>query len=196
MLLVVGEIVRPHGIRGEVVVALRTDEPAQRFAPGSVLVTDPGGAVLGGRTQTAPAQTPPAQTPPPGAWQLPPVLTVESARPHLGRMIVTFEGIYERDLAEALRRVLLCVDSADLPPPDDPDEYHDHQLVGLAAVGSAGEPLGEVIRIDHGPAADMLVLRRPDGKTALVPFVAPIVPTVDLTAGRIVITPPEGLFDL
>jgi 16S rRNA processing protein RimM len=187
MLLVVGEIVRPHGIRGEVVVDVRTDEPAERFAPGSVLITDPGGTVLGGR----PPPTAPAE-----AWQPPPSLTVKAARPHLGRMIVTFEGIHERDLAEALRRVVLCVESADLPPNSDPDEYHDHQLVGLAAVDSAGEALGEVVRIDHAPAADLLVLRRPDGKTALVPFVAAIVPSVDLATGRVVITPPDGLFDL
>jgi 16S rRNA processing protein RimM len=187
MLLVVGEIVRPHGIRGEVVVDVRTDEPAERFAPGSVLLTDPGGTLLGGR---------PAPAPPPDAWRPPPSLTVEAARPHLGRMIVVFEGVYERDVAEALRRVVLCVDSADLPAPSDPDEFHDHQLIGLAAVDGAGEPLGEVVRIDHAPAADLLVVRRPDGKLALVPFVSAIVPSVDLTAGRVVITPPDGLFDL
>jgi 16S rRNA processing protein RimM len=168
MLLVVGEIVRPHGVGGEVIVNVRTDEPAHRFAPGSVLVTDPDSGEL----------------------------TVESARPHLGRMIVTFAGVDDRDGAEALRKVVLCVDSSDLPPPDDPDEYRDHQLVGLAAVDSAGEPLGEVVSIDHAPAADLLVLRRPDGRTALVPFVTAIVPTVDLAARRVVITPPDGLFDL
>jgi 16S rRNA processing protein RimM len=187
MLLVVGEIARPHGIRGEVVVDVRTDEPAERFAPGAVLITDPGGEVLGRR---------PSAPPPAGAWQPPPTLTVESARPHLGRMIVTFAGIHERELAEALRRVVLCVDSADIAPSGDPDEYHDHQLIGLAAVDPAGDPVGEVVRIDHAPAADLLVLRRPDGGTALVPFVSAIVPTVDLAAGRVVITAPEGLFDL
>jgi 16S rRNA processing protein RimM len=180
MLLIVGEIVRPHGIHGEVVVNLRTDEPTERFAPGSVLVTDPG---------SAPA-------PPPGAWRPPASLRVEVARPHLGRMIVTFEGIHDRALAEALRQVLLCVDSDEVPPPDDPDEFHDHQLVGLAAIDLAGEPLGEVLRVQHGPGADLLVLRRPDGRDALVPFVRAIVPTVDLAAGRVVLTPPDGLFDL
>jgi 16S rRNA processing protein RimM len=172
MLLVVGEIVRPHGIRGEVVVDVRTDEPAERFAPGSVLVTDPGSGVVGSS------------------------LTVEIARPHQGRMIIAFAGVHDRDGAEALRKVLLCVDSAALPPPTDPDEFHDHQLVGLAAVDASGERLGEVVSIDHAPAAELLVLRRPDGRTALVPFVSAIVPTVDLAAGQVVITPPEGLFDL
>lgn len=180
MLLTVGEIVRPHGIHGEVVVYLRTDEPAQRFAPGSVLITDPGGA--------APAK--------PGAWQIPPELTVETIRPHQGRLIVRFVNVFDRDVAEALRKVRLCVDSANVPPPADPDEFLDHQLVGLAAVDPAGVSLGEVVGIDHAPASDLLILRREDGRTALVPFVRSIVPTVDLASGRVVMTPPEGLFDL
>jgi 16S rRNA processing protein RimM len=177
MLLVVGAIVRPHGVRGEVVVHVRTDDPQDRFAPGSVLITDPGDA----------------PSPPNGT---PATLTVESVRPHQGRLIVTFAGVHDRDLAEALRRVVLCVDSADLPAPADPDEYHDFQLVGLTAVDRAGAEIGEVVRVDHAPAADMLVLRRPGGRTALVPFVVAMVPEVDLPGGRVVITPPEGLLDL
>jgi 16S rRNA processing protein RimM len=175
MLLVVGRILRPHGVRGEVGVEVRTDEPAERFIPGSVLVTDPGGR---------PAPDVPAK------------LTIESVRPHQGRLLIVFDGVYDRDLAERLRGVLLCVDSSEVTQPDDPDEFHDHQLVGLAAVTSAGEPLGDVVRVDHAPASDLLVLRRPDGREALVPFVKAIVPEVDLAAGRVVLTPPEGLFDL
>jgi 16S rRNA processing protein RimM len=169
MLLVVGEIVRPHGVRGEVVVAVRTDEPNERFTPGAVLVTDPG--------EAGP-------------------LTIEYARPHQGRLIVAFEGVEDRDDADALRKVLVCVDSADIPAPDDPDEFLDHQLVGLTAVDPGGEKIGEVVRIDHGPAHDMLILRRPDGRTALVPFVGAMVPEVDLAGGRMVMTLPEGLLDL
>jgi len=99
-------------------------------------------------------------------------------------------------MADSLRGVLLCVDSADVPATDDPDEFHDHQLVGLAAVTPDGEALGEVVRVEHAPASELLVLRRPDGRTALVPFVKAIVPEVDLAGGRVVMTPPEGLFDL
>jgi 16S rRNA processing protein RimM len=69
-------------------------------------------------------------------------------------------------------------------------------LIGLAAVTPDGEALGEVLRVDHAPAHDNLVLRRPDGRTALVPFVTAMVPEVDLAGGRVVMTPPEGLFDL
>lgn len=169
MLLTVGQIVRPHGIRGEVIVDVRTDEPEARFAVGAQLVTEGGG---------------------------PPTLTVEAVRPHHGRLIVVFDGVYDRDLAEELRGVRLCVDSAQVAPPEDPDEYRDHQLVGLSAVTPAGEVVGEVARIDHAPASDLLVLRRPDGRSALVPFVKAIVPEVDLAAGRVVVDPPAGLFDL
>jgi len=169
MLLIIGAIVRPHGVRGEVVVDVRTDEPDERFVSGAVLVTDPGSAGP---------------------------LTIEYAKPHLGRMIVAFEGVEDRDQADALRRTLLCVDSDDIAPPDDPDEFHDHQLVGLAAFDPEGEKIGEVMRIEHTPGADTLVLRRPDGGTAFVPFVSALVPEVDLAGGRMVMTLPEGLLDL
>ena len=83
-----------------------------------------------------------------------------------------------------------------MAPPEDPDEFLDHQLIGLRAEALDGEPLGEVVRIEHAPASDLLVLARPGGGQALVPFVKAIVPEVDLAAGRVVLTPPEGLFDL
>jgi 16S rRNA processing protein RimM len=169
MQLVVGRIVRPHGIRGEVVVEVTTDEPANRYVAGSVLATEPASAGP---------------------------LAIEAVRPHQGRLIVAFDGVLDRNGAEDLRGVRLCVDSAEVAPSEDPDEFHDFQLVGLAAVDQAGEALGEVVAVEHGPAADLLVLRRPGGGSALVPFVRAIVPTVDLAAGRLVLTPPEGLFDL
>jgi 16S rRNA processing protein RimM len=200
MLLVVGRIIRPHGIRGEVLVDVRTDEPAQRFAPGSVLATDRGSgggapppARSGLITSPGTAPTDPVVD---GRWQVPAALTVATVRPHQGRLLVTFEGVHDRNLAEELRGVVLSVDSAEVASPDDPDEFADHELVGLAAVSVAGEDLGEIERVDHAPASDLLVLRRPDGRSALVPFVKAIVPEVDLAGRRVVLTPPEGLFDL
>lgn len=169
MLLLVGRVSRPHGVRGEVMVEVRTDEPDQRFAAGATLLTD----------REAPA-----------------TLTIETARPHQGRMIVGFAGVADRDAAESLRGILLHVDSETVPPPDHPDEFHDRQLVGLAVVTPAGDRLGEVARVDHPPAADLLVVARPDGRTALVPFVKAIVPEVDLPGGRVVIDPPPGLLEL
>jgi 16S rRNA processing protein RimM len=169
MQLVVGRVLRPHGVRGEVVVDLHTDSPAERFAVGSVLATDPSAAGP---------------------------LTVDEVRPHLGKLLVTFAGYADRDVADALRGVLLLVDSSTVSAPENPDEFNDYQLVGLRAEGPDGEPLGEVVRVDHAPASDLLVLRRPDGRQALVPFVKAIVPEVDIAGGRVVMTPPEGLFDL
>jgi 16S rRNA processing protein RimM len=173
MLLVVGVVVRPHGVRGELLVDVRTDEPGERFAAGSVLVTDP------------------AEVGP---------LTIESVRPHTSggrnRLIVAFEEILDRDAAEQLRGVALQVDAADVGPTGDPEEFHDHELVGLEAVSSDGERLGEVIRIEHAPASDLLVLRKVGGGQALVPFVKAIVSSVDLEAGRVVLTPPAGLLEL
>lgn len=184
MLLVVGRIGKPHGIRGEVTVEVRTDEPEARFAPGSVLTTEPG-------ARTA------APAPGPGVpYQIPEQLTVAAARWHQGRLLVAFEGVLDRNVAEALRGTLLGVDSATVEAPEDPDEFHDHQLVGLAVVTPSGEHLGEVARIEHAPASDLLVLRRPEGRTALIPFVRAIVPQVDLAGGRVVVDPPGGLLDL
>jgi 16S rRNA processing protein RimM len=194
MQLRVGQIVRPHGIRGEVIVDVRTDEPAARFAVGATLITErPATRRLGpGRPDLEAGDEPELGV----RWQLPPTLTVEVARSHLGRMIITFEGVYDRAVADELRGVVLWVDSAQVPPPEDPDEFNDHQLVGLSAVTLAGETVGRIARIDHAPASDLLVLSRPDGKTALVPFVKAIVPEVDLAGGRVIVDPPEGLFDL
>ncbi|MDG4829548.1 ribosome maturation factor RimM [Solwaraspora sp. WMMD1047] len=191
-MLIVGRIGRPHGIRGEVSVEVRTDEPEDRFAVGSVLITDPTAVPappVAGRAGAAPADL--------GVpVRVPDRLTVEATRWHQGRLLVFFEGVSDRDVAEVLRGVLLCVDSTEVRPPADPDEFNDHQLVGLAAVTPAGEPLGEVTRVDHAPASDLLVLRRPEGRTALIPFVKAIVPEVDLAAGRVVVDPPAGLLDL
>ena len=167
--LVVGRVIRPHGVRGEVVVEIHTDSPEDRFAVGSVLDTDPAG--------TGP-------------------LRISEVRLHQGRLLVLFDGYADRDVSEALRGVSLLVDRASVPDPTDPDEFHDHQLVGLQAVDAAGDSLGTVQRVDHAPGNDLLVLARPDGRQALVPFVKAIVPEVDVPGGRVVLSPPEGLFDL
>src|SRR5262245_31849081 len=172
MELVIGSVVRAHGVRGEVVVAVTTDEPEARYVVGAVLATDPATAGP---------------------------LTIDGLRVHSSsgadRLLVTFEGVEDRDGAERLRGVKLLVDAADVEPSD---EFHDFQLVGLAVrVGAAeGEHVGDIVRVDHGPGADMLIVDRPDGRQSLVPFVSAIVPTVDVAAGHVVITPPDGLLEL
>jgi 16S rRNA processing protein RimM len=167
--LVVGRVARAHGIRGEVLVEVRTDSPEDRFVAGGVLATDPADAGP---------------------------LTVDSVRPHSGRLRVAFAGVADRSAAEALRGVRLVVDSDDLPPPEDPEEFHDHQLTGLAAVGPDGAALGEVVDVVHSPGTDLLVVDRGGDGELLVPFVRDIVPTVDLAAGRLVVDPPPGLLEL
>ena len=167
--LTVGRIGKPQGIRGEVTVEVRTDVPEIRFAVGSVLFTDP------------------ADRGP---------LTVEAARDQNGRLMVAFEGVPDRNAAEALRDTLLQVDASDVPPSDDPDEFHDTQLMGLSAELVTGAALGTVSDVLHLPHGDVIVVRREAGTEVLVPFVKAIVPEVDLAAGRLVVDPPEGLLDL
>jgi 16S rRNA processing protein RimM len=167
--LVVGRIGRPHGVRGEVTVDVRTDDPDARFATGSSLRADP------------------AERGP---------LTVAAVHPRSGGLVIAFEGVGSREAAEALRGTVLVVDSTELPEIEDADEWYDHQLVGLAAVDPAGAALGEVADIVHAPASDLLVVRDADGREHLVPFVRELVPAVDVPGGRVVVDPPEGLFDL
>jgi 16S rRNA processing protein RimM len=166
--LVVGRIGRAHGIGGEVSVEVRTDSPELRFAVGTAVETDP-----------------PERGP----------LTVTRARWHSGRLLVAFEEIGDRTAAEALRGTLLVADS-DTSPAVETDEFWDHQLVGLTAVTSTGETIGAVTEVLHPPGADLVVVRRPDGREVFVPFVHAIVPAVDVAGGRIVVDPPEGLLDL
>lgn len=170
MQLVVGRIGKAHGIRGEVSVEVRTDDPERRFFAGSALETDRAG--LG-------------------------ALTVAAARPHSGRLLVAFAGVADRSAAEALRGVLLVADSASCGATGE-EEWWDHDLVGLAAVTVAGEHLGEVVEVLHPPGPDLLVVHRggEEGRELLVPFVATVVPEVDVAAGRLVVDPPEGLLDL
>jgi 16S rRNA processing protein RimM len=141
---------------------------------------------------TGPAAAPAAGVP----YQVPSTLTLESLRWHQGRVIAQFEGVPDRNVAEALRGVLLQVDSSELTPPADPDEFHDHQLAGLDVISVDGEKLGRVDRIEHAAGSDLIVLARADGGTALIPFVSKLVPTVDLAGGRVVVDLPEGLLDL
>jgi 16S rRNA processing protein RimM len=221
MQLVVGRVTRPHGVRGEVSVEVRTDDPDLRFAVGRVMATDPAAAGP---------------------------LIVESVRWHSGRLLIQFAGIADRNQAEELRGTWLTLDSAEVGSTGDPDEFHDHELIGLAVVTTLGEPVGRVTDVRHfgqdllviepaparspaapeagaaetgpaetGPAGTGPVPTGPAqagrgpggparaaraqpgnglGSELLVPFVAAIVPEVDVAAGRLVIDPPPGLLEL
>ena len=169
--MVVGRVGRPHGIRGEVTLEVRTDEPGRRFADGAVLRAEPP------RGSASPLRA----------------LTVAGSRWHRSTLLVTFEEVPGRDAAEAARGILLfaTVDLAESP--DDPDEFYAHQLVGLAAYDEQGTRLGEVSALVRGGAQDLLTVRTPDGREALVPFVKALVPEVDLGAGRVVVADRPGL---
>lgn len=174
MELVVGRVAKPHGIRGELVVEVRTDSPEERFAAGAGLL----GRLGRGRSATDRQ------------------VVVEAARKHSGRLLVRLKGVHDRESADALRGMLFLVDSGSLPDPGDPDEFHDHQLIGLAVHDTSGVKLGEVVDILHTPAGELLTVRLTDGGDALVPFVSEMVPEVDVPGGTCVIDPPEGLLDL
>jgi len=170
MQLVVGRITRPHGVRGELTVEIRTDDPGLRLAAGAVLATDPAAAGP---------------------------LTVTRARWHSGKLLLSFAGIADRDAADELRGTLLVVDSAELEDIEDPDEFRDHQLIGLAVIGPDGEQVGEVSDVLHH-GQDLLVVTGTGnmaGVEIMVPFVTELVPEVDLEGGRVVINPPPGLLD-
>ena len=170
MRLVVARIGRAHGIRGEVTVELRTDAPQERFVPGVRLHLTGDRALRG-----------------------PDTLTLLGARDHNGTLLLTFEEVLDRTAAEGLRGVLL---EADVPDESsEPDAWYDHQLVGLRVLDPAGAELGEVVAVEHPPAQDLLVVRRPDGARRLVPFVAALVPTVDVPGGTVVVDAPPGLLD-
>lgn len=167
MQVTVGRVGRAHGVRGYVVVGVRTDEPESRFAVGSRLDTDP-----------------PAVGP----------LTVAAARWHSGELLVRFEGVADRTAAEGLRGTWLRVDSSSLAPLPDPDEFRDTDLIGLSVAVADGTPVGEVTDVLHH-GQDLLAVRRGDGAEILVPFVKAIVTDVDVAAGTLVIDPPPGLLD-
>ncbi|GAA2419014.1 ribosome maturation factor RimM [Streptomyces coeruleofuscus] len=168
MQLVVARIGRAHGIKGEVTVEVRTDEPELRLAPGAVLTTDP------------------ASTGP---------LTIETGRVHSGRLLLRFEGVSDRTGAEALRNTLLIADVDPEELPEGEDEYYDHQLIDLDVVTADGTEVGRITEISHLPTQDLFIVERPDGSEVMIPFVEEIVAEIDLEEQKAVITPPPGLID-
>ncbi|MEU3709452.1 ribosome maturation factor RimM [Streptomyces catenulae] len=168
MQLVVARIGRAHGIKGEVTVEVRTDEPELRLAPGAVLATDP--STVG-------------------------PLTIETGRVHSGRLLLRFAGVTDRTGAEALRNTLLIAEVDPEEVPEDPEEFYDHQLIDLDVVTRDGTVVGRITEVSHLPYQDLLVVGRPEGGEVLIPFVAEIVPEIDLEEQRAVIDPPPGLLD-
>ncbi len=169
--MVVGRIGKPHGLRGEVTVEVRTDEPERRYADGAVLrVEAPRGSAFSHDA-----------------------LTVTATRWHQAVLLARFAELPDRTAAESARGVMLHADIDADESPEDPDEFYDHQLVGLAAHDLDGTVLGEVTGLVHGGAQDLLAVRAVDGRDTLVPFVSALVPEVDLAGGRVVVADRPGL---
>ncbi len=169
--LLIGRIGKPHGIKGEVTVDVRTDEPELRFRPGAVLLTEP----------------------PRGSAFTASTLTVVRTRTHQGVLLATFADFTNRNEAETARGTLLRVRVAPDETPKDPEEFYDHQLIGLSVVNLEGVEIGTLKAVTHGAAQDLLQIRTTDGRDALVPFVAALVPEVDVAAGRLVVADRPGL---
>src|SRR5512133_1924229 len=163
---IVGVIGRPHGVRGEVAVELRTDEPERRFAPGQVLGEEGGSRAF----------------------------TVRSVRDHSGHLLVKFAEVVDRTSAEAARGTLLIASVEPDEQPDQPEEFYDRQLIGLTVTRPDGAEIGVVGSVLHLPAQDVLEIETATG-TRLVPFVAALVPEVDLDAGRLTVVDVVGLLD-
>ncbi|MCT1451408.1 ribosome maturation factor RimM [Corynebacterium sp. p3-SID1145] len=166
MEMLIGRVVKSHGIKGEVAVDLLTDEAEARFSVGEV---------LHGR-QAGKEQD----------------LTIKTVRPHQKRLLVSFEEIPDRTAADSVRGMKFY--AAPLERDEDSDEYYDHELIGLRVL-QGGEEIGTVTGVMSTPGRKILEVDY-NGKEVLVPFVMDIVPEIDLDEGYLVITPPEGLLEL
>jgi 16S rRNA processing protein RimM len=167
MQLQVARIGKPHGIRGEVTVQVLTDAPEDRFVPGTEFVVEPASAGP---------------------------LTVSSARWNKDILLLGFAEIGSRNEAETLRGAKLFIETEELDEDDD-DGWYEHELVGLEArVGS--QVVGKVAALNTMPVQDLLVVTTPAGEEILIPFVEQIVPEVNIEEGFVLLTPPDGLFEL
>jgi 16S rRNA processing protein RimM len=166
--VVVGRIGKAHGIRGEVTVEVRTDDPEVRFAPGAELLVAGSDAVM----------------------------HVQSMRPHGGGLLVGFDGVQDRTGAEQLRGILLEVDRPEGMSPVDDDEFYDSDLIGCVVRDIEGKNLGEVHEVVHLPSQDLLAIRTAEGREWLLPLVRELVTDVDLTAKVVTARPPDGLIDI
>lgn len=161
--VLVGKVGRAHGLKGDLFVEVRTDEPDRRFAVGTRFATSRGR------------------------------LTVEAMRWHGRRLLVRFVEAHERSAAEALRGVELSLEVPADERPDHPEEFYDHQLIGLTACTPDGDQIGAVAEVLHLPAQDVLALKTSSGRITLIPFIRDVVPAIDLQARRVTVADKAGL---
>ncbi|WHS28188.1 ribosome maturation factor RimM [Auritidibacter ignavus] len=170
----VARIGKPHGIKGDVTVQIFTDSPETRFVPGAVLTVDHGGteSPLAGR------------------------LTVHNARWNKHILLLSFEEISDRNLAEQYRNCHLYAEPEDLE--DDDDAWYAEDLADFTVKldSAEGETIGTISDLIPGEAQDLLEVTRTNGTTSLVPFVVEIVPEIDVDQQLVILTPPAGLLEL
>jgi len=159
----VARIGAPHGVRGAVRLWTFTEDPLAVKRYGPLMTKD-------------------------GARQF----EVTHAREAKDHLVASFRGVTTREEAEKLNGIELYIAREKLPATDD-DEYYHADLIGLAAVTSANEPLGRVIAIHNFGAGDIIEIAPPQGVTMLLPFTNAVVPTVDLKGGRVVIELPQEI---
>jgi 16S rRNA processing protein RimM len=167
----VGRLTKAHGLKGALKIELYTDDPDRRFAPGATFDL---------------------QVPTSSPWHGKTLELIE-LRWYNGSPVGFFAGVADRTAAETLVKAILWVDHDPAQLPDEQDAWYDYQLVGLRALRD-GVEVGTVARVDHLPAQDLLAVATASGEV-LVPFVAAIVPSVDIAAGTVTLTPPTGLFE-
>ena len=171
----VGRLIKAHGLKGGLKLELYTDDPDGRFTPGASFTL---------------------QVPESSPWHGKPV-TVREFKWINTHAVLFLQDVEDRTAAESLVPAILWVDQDAAEAPVEDDAWYDHQLVGLDVVRD-GTVVGRVIRVDHLPAQDLLIVAgiAPGSEgEVLVPFVKAIVPEVDIAAGRVVVTPPPGLFE-
>jgi 16S rRNA processing protein RimM len=168
----VGRLVKAHGLKGALKLELYTDSPDQRFRAGQELEL---------------------QVPETSEW-FGKTVKVAELRFYNQSPVLFLEGIQDRSQAETLVKAILLIETDLEQLPEDPEAWYDHQLVGLTALVGE-EVVGNVIRVDHLPAQDLLAIETSNGEV-LVPFVKQIVPSVDIQKRQIVLTPPAGLFEI
>ena len=167
----VGRLLKAHGLKGAIKLELYTDEPNERFVPGAVFQL---------------------QVPEESPW-FGKTVTVSELRWYNQAPVIFLEGISDRTAAESLIKAILLLETDADALPTEPDAWYDHQLVGLKVVRD-GVTVGEVVRVDHFPAQDLLIVKAGE-REVMLPFVASIVPNVDIKAGVVTVTPPVGLFE-
>lgn len=171
--LVVGQITKPHGNRGELLVWPLTDRADEVFAPGRDLV-------LGDEEGEAD--------------DVAPVVRVEDAREFKRGLLLKLAGVDTRSEAEELARRYLLVPIGALEPLDEGEVYY-HQLLGALVETVEGEAVGTVREVYETAPAHLLEVEGPDGRRHLIPFTERVIRSVEPGA-RVVVDPPDGLLEL